>query len=472
MLRREDLRRASGLGLIVAGTAATIGVIYGYDLANIAGALLFITQEFHLSTGGQEVVTTAVVVGEVLGAILGGPLANAMGRKRSMLLLSISYAVFALLSAAAVSLPMLVAARFLLGLTVGVSVVVVPVFVAESSPAEIRGALLVLYQVATVVGIIIAYLVDFTLSGSGNWRVMLGLAAIPAIAISLVLMRVPETSRWYLMKGRREEARQSLTRVDPEVDVERELDSIQNEMKSERGGQLAEMLRTPYLRATVFVVGLGFFIQITGINSIVYYSPLIFKAMGFTGNFSLLILPALVQFASLIAVIISLSLVDRLGRRPILLTGIAIMVVANVLLMVVFALGKLGGGLTALGFIGILLFTVGFTFGFGALVWVYAGESFPSRLRTLGAGAMLTSDLIANVIVSAIFLTVLNTLGGVGTFGIFLVLAALAFGFVFKLAPETKGRPLEAIRSYWENGGRWPDPTTPSPSPSGEVKEE
>lgn len=276
MLRREDLRRASGLGLIVAGTAATIGVIYGYDLANIAGALLFITQEFHLSTGGQEVVTTAVVVGEVLGAILGGPLANAMGRKRAMLLLSISYAVFALLSAAAVSLPMLVAARFLLGLTVGVSVVVVPVFVAESSPAEIRGALLVLYQVATVVGIIIAYLVDFTLSGSGNWRVILGLAAIPAIAISLVLMRVPETSRWYLMKGRREEARQSLARVDPEVDVERELDSIQNEMKSERGGQLAEMLRTPYLRATVFVVGLGFFIQITGINSIVYYSPLIF----------------------------------------------------------------------------------------------------------------------------------------------------------------------------------------------------
>ncbi len=465
MLRIEDLRRASGLGLIVAGTAATIGVIYGYDLANIAGALLFITKEFHLSTVGQSVVTTAVVVGEVLGAIVGGPLANAIGRKRAMLLLSISYAVFALLGAASVSLPMLVSVRFLLGLTVGVSVVVAPVFVAESSPAQIRGALMVLYQVATVVGIIIAYLVDFALAGSGNWRLMLGLAAIPAVAISLVLIPVPDTSRWYLMKGRREEARRSLSRVDPEIDVEHELDSIQQEMRSERGGQLAEMLRIPYLRATVFVVGLGFFIQITGINSIVYYSPLIFKAMGFTGNFSLLILPALVQFASLIAVIISLSLVDRLGRRPILLTGIAIMILANVLLMVVFALGKVGGGLTALGFIGILLFTVGFTFGFGALVWVYAGESFPSRLRTLGAGAMLTSDLVANVIVSAVFLIVLNTLGGVGTFGIFLVLAALALVFVFKLAPETKGRPLEAIRFYWENGGRWPEPTSSTPNP-------
>ncbi|MDQ6919982.1 MAG: sugar porter family MFS transporter [Candidatus Dormibacteraeota bacterium] len=461
MLRVEDLRRASGLGLVVAFTAATIGVIYGYDLANIAGALLFITKEFHLTTGGQELVTTTVVVGEVLGAIVGGPLANLIGRKRTMLLLAISYAVFALLSGVAVSVQMLVVARFLLGLTVGISVVVVPVFVAESSPAQIRGALMVLYQVATVVGIILAYLVDFALAASGNWRVMLGLAAIPAVLIAIVLFRLPDTARWYLMKGRREEARQTLARVEPEADLDRELDDIEREMKAEHGGAIGEMLRTPYLRATVFVVGLGFFIQITGINSVVYYSPLIFKAMGFSGNFSLLILPALVQVASLIAVLISLSLVDRLGRRPILLTGIGIMIVSNVLLMFVFGLG----GLTVLGFIGILFFTVGFTFGFGALVWVYAGESFPARLRTLGAGAMLTSDLVANVIVSAVFLTVLNALGGVGTFGIFLVLAALAFVFVWRLAPETKGRPLEAIRHYWENGGRWPEQTgRPAPA--------
>ncbi|MDQ6773909.1 MAG: sugar porter family MFS transporter [Candidatus Dormibacteraeota bacterium] len=453
MLRLEDLRRASGLGLVVAFTAATVGVIYGYDLANIAGALLFITKEFHLSTGGQELVTTTVVVGEVLGAIGGGPLANAIGRQRTMLVLAISYAIFAVVGSLSVSVGMLVVARFFLGLTVGVSVVVVPVFVAESSPAQIRGALMVLYQVATVVGIIVAYLVDFALAGSGNWRLMLGLAAIPAVLIAVVLSRLPDTARWYLMKGRREEARRTLARVDPEADLDRELDDIDREMHAERGGAIGEMLRTPYLRATFFVVGLGFFIQITGINSVVYYSPLIFKAMGFTGNFSLLILPALVQVASLIAVLISLSLVDRLGRRPILLTGISIMIVSNVLLMFVFGLH----GLTALGFIGILFFTVGFTFGFGALVWVYAGESFPARLRTLGAGAMLTSDLVANVIVSAVFLTVLNALGGVGTFGIFLALAVLALVFVWRLAPETKGRPLEAIRHYWENGGRWPE---------------
>ena len=197
------------------------------------------------------------------------------------------------------------------------------------------------------------------------------------------------------------------------------------------------------------------FIQITGINAVVYYSPRLFEAMGYTGNFALLVLPALVQVAALIAVVVSLLLVDRMGRRPILLGGIAMMIIANVILIAVFM-----GGLTnhTLGFFGVLLFTVGFTFGFGALVWVYAGESFPSQLRSLGSSAMLTSDLVANAIVGAFFLTMLNSLGGAGTFAVFGAFAVLAFGFVYRFAPETRGRQLEDIRHFWENDGRWPEP--------------
>jgi MFS family permease len=224
----------------------------------------------------------------------------------------------------------------------------------------------------------------------------------------------------------------------------------------DRSGAVREMLRRPFLRATVFVVGLGFFIQITGINAVVYYSPRIFEAMGFRGSEALLLLPALVQAASLVAVFVSLALVDKVGRRPILLGGIGMMVVANALLIGVFLAGQsFGGALTVLGFLGVLLFTVGFTFGFGALVWVYAGESFPARLRSLGASTMLTSDLIANVVVSAFFLTMLQRLGGAGTFAVFGALAVAAFFFVRRLAPETKGRNLEDIRIFWENGGRW-----------------
>jgi MFS family permease len=214
------------------------------------------------------------------------------------------------------------------------------------------------------------------------------------------------------------------------------------------------MLRPPYLRATAFVMTLGFLIQMSGINAIIYYSPRIFEAMGFAGSFALLALPALVQVAGVGAVVTSLLLVDRLGRRPILICGIAIMIAADVMLMVVFSRGLGGSGLV-FGFAGVLLFIIGFTMGFGTLGWVYASESFPSRLRSLGSSAMLTSSLLGNTIVAASFLTMLHSLGGAGTFAMFTVVAVVAFGFVYRYAPETKGRQLEDIRHFWENGGRW-----------------
>ena len=215
-----------------------------------------------------------------------------------------------------------------------------PIFVAESSPAAVRGGLIVMYQVATVTGIVIAYFVDYALAGAEAWRWMLGLSAVPSLLVLLVLARLPDTPRWYVMKGRHDEARATLALTDPEADADRELAEIEDDLRSERGGSVGEMLRAPYLRATLFVLGLGFLIQITGINAVVFYSPMIFKEMGFTGNASLLLLPALVQVGSLVATLVSLSIVDRLGRRPTLLTGIAAMFAATLLLVVVFADGR------------------------------------------------------------------------------------------------------------------------------------
>lgn len=470
---------------MVAVAAATVGIIYGYDSSNIAGAGMFLRGYFHLSDTQQQWVTTAVVIGEIAGALFGGALANKIGRRMSMILVAATFGVFSLLSGLAWDVPSLVAARLLLGLTVGVSIVVVPVFVAESSAAAVRGALLVMYQVATIFGIILGYLIAWALAPSltvaqindlggesfNNWRWMLAVAAVPAVLITLLLLRLPDTARWYLMKGRREEARKVLVEIEPTIDIEAELDEIEAALNEEKSGGLAalrEMARRPYLRATVFVVILGFCVQITGINAIVYYSPQIFKAMQFEGYPALLGLPAVVQVGGLAAVFVSMFLVDRLGRRPVLLSGIGMMVAACVLMIVVFSSAgssldengetvvAFSGALTAFGFIGVLLFTMGFSFGFGALVWVYAGESFPSRLRSIGASAMLTSDLVANVIVGAVFLTMLNGLGGAGTFGVLGGFAVLSFVFVFLMAPETKGRPLEDIRHYWENGGKWP----------------
>lgn len=445
--------RAGRHGLLLSLTAASLGVVYGYDISNIAGALLFIADDFGLTTSQQELVTTSVVVGEIGGALIAGILANVIGRKRAMVMVAAGYALFALLGAMSNSVATLLVARLLLGLTIGVSVVVVPVFVAESAPARVRGSLLVGYQVATVFGIIVGYLACYLLADSRDWRIMLALASVPAAAVAVLLLRMPDTARWYMLKGRIGEARRTLQKVEPDSDVERELAEITAALAEESGGRFAEMLRRPYLRATVFVVGLGFFIQITGINAIVYYSPRLFDAMGFRGNFALLVLPALVQVAALAAVLVSVALVDRLGRRPVLLSGIATMIAADVMLIVVFA-----AHLPApFGFIGVLLFTMGFTFGFGALVWVYAGESFPSRLRSMGSSAMLTVNHLANAVVAGLFLTMLHSLGGAGTFTAFGIFAVAALGFVYRYAPETKGRQLEEIRHFWENDGRWPD---------------
>jgi len=395
-----------------------------------------------------------VVIGQIVGALGAGVLANAIGRKKSVLLILIAYAVFALLGAFSVSFPMLLTARFLLGLTIGVTVVVIPVYVAETAPAAVRGSLLTAYQLAIVSALIIGYLTGYLLAGTHSWRWMLGLAAVPATLLLPLVIRLPETARWYLLKGRVDDARVALLRVEPTANVEQELAEIGRALGEGSGG-FSEMLRPPYLRATIFVIILGFLIQITGINAIIYYSPRIFEAMGFTGNFALLALPALVQVAGLAAVCTSLLLVDRVGRRPILLSGIAMMIVADIVMMAVFTQGHLGGAGLVFGFGGVLLFIIGYTLGFGSLGWVYASESFPTRLRSIGSSTMLTSNLVGNAIVAAVFLTMLHSLGGAGTFAVFAVLALAALGFVYRYAPETKGRQLEDIRHFWENGGRW-----------------
>ncbi len=444
-------------GLLVAIAAASMGIVYGYDQSNIGAAMEFVGAEFTLDDNGKQWLYTVAVIGSIIGALAAGPLANRIGRKASMVTVAVGYGLFAVLSGLAPNFTALAWVRLLLGITVGISLVVVPVFVAESAPARTRGAMLVAYQMTTIIGIILGYLVGYFLAGHAAWRVMLGLALVPSLVVLLLLVRLPDTPRWYLSKGRDAQARAALAAIDPAADAAGELDEMRAALAAESGGHLREMIRQPWARATAFVLGLGFLIQITGINAVVVYSPRLFEEMGYTDNFGKLLLPAVVQVYGLLAVIVALRYVDRVGRRPILLGGIAAMVVATAILIVVYGpLGGQGEAATLWGFTGLVVFTMGFSFGFGALVWVYAGESFPARLRSYGSSAMLTSDLVANAIVAQFTLTLINSrLGGAGTFAIFGGFAVLAFLFVARLAPETKGRTLEDIQHYWAQGGRW-----------------
>lgn len=451
---------------IVALSAATLGVIYGYDSSNVAGAQLYFQDYFGLQgdDGAVETIVTAAVYGELVGVLIGGFVINRLGRKPTIVAVACGYVVFCLASALAVSPAMLGVARLLLGIMIGISLVAVPIFVAESMPARIRGATLVAYQVAAVIGIIAGYLAALALSGlteAVGWRVMLGLAALPAVLLVPALVRLPETARFLVLRGRIDEARLSLQRTTPPEDVEPVLAGIEAALATEGRGRLSEMLRKPYLRATLFVVGLGFFIQITGINATVAYGPRIFQAMGVETKSQSILMSTLVQCIALIAVLASMSVVDRWGRRPILLTGITIMIASQLLMAVTFATQQgatFSSAQVILGFLALAGINIGFVFGFGALVWVYSSESFPARMRGYGSSAMLGSDLLANIIIVQFFLTVLGAIGGAWSFGIFAILAMLAWVFVWRLAPETKGRELESIQGYWENGGQWPAP--------------
>src|SRR5918993_444309 len=448
--RRHSLSRQN---MLIAGTAGIIGLIYGYDIGSIAGALLFLVPDFDLSTFMTSVVTSAVVLGNLFGAFFAGRITNTIGRKRTMIGIALGYAVFAALQGLAPNEWFLIVARFLLGFTIGVSIVTAPAYIAESSPRSVRGSMIVTFQVATVAGIAVSYFVGAALAGLESWRLILSLSAIPALVVLFFVIRLPDTPRWYLMNGQREEALDLIRKVQGDVDPEEEMQRIEEDLAYEEKGNFAELFQGRFRLAGFFVITLGFLVQITGINAIVYYSPTIIQEVGVTDPFQAIIVNGFIQVAGVVAVIISFLVVDRWGRRPTLLTGVGTMAVANALLIFAFALGPS----PVLAFIGILLFIVGFNFGYGSLVWVYASESFPARLRTQGGSAMLTSDLLANFIVGVVFLSALGALGGPLTFGIFLVLAIVSWVFIYALAPETKGRQLEAIRGYWYNGAKWPE---------------
>jgi len=228
---------SSRLGLIVAISAAALGVIYGYDTGVIAGVLLFVPKQFHLSTSETSSIATAVALGMILGALLASRVADILGRRITMVGIAAGYVVFAALSAVSMNIIELDGARFLLGVTIGLSTVVAPVFIAESSPAKVRGSLLVSYQVATVAGIMVAYFVDYALAPSGQWRWMLGLSTVPALAVGILLLRLPDTPRWYVMKGRHDDARRTLQRIEADADVDDALAGIEDALRDESGGR-------------------------------------------------------------------------------------------------------------------------------------------------------------------------------------------------------------------------------------------
>jgi MFS family permease len=408
------------------------GLTGGYDASAMAGALLLVTDDFRLTTTQQGSLYAATAVGWIAGALLGGKLINTLGRRATLIWLALLYVAATALAVTSETLVWLDSSRFVQGTMMGVAIVAMPIFIAESASTRARGRIAVLYQVATSLGCAMGYLGGYLLAGSGQWRLMLAVPGVLALAGTALVMRLPET-------GRRRQLQQ-----------ERRAHSAAGAAR--RPGALRTMLSSRYRALTLFVVTLGFFVQATGVNAVVFFSPRIFQRMGYTDSLGLLVLPGLVQFAGAVAALVCALTIDRFGRRLVLLTGIALMGLGHALMVVMFATGSP----EVVGFLGLVVFMMGFNSGFGAVVWIFAAEGFPDHLRGAGASVMLLTNLTTNLFIAQFFLDLLNAVGGMPTFLILLAVTILAWLFVHAHAPETKGRSLDEVQSYWEGGRRWP----------------
>jgi sugar porter (SP) family MFS transporter len=428
--------------------AATIcaigGLLFGFDTGIISGALLFIKKDLALSSFLQSAVVSAVLVGAIVGAGTAGYLADRFGRRWMTIVAAIVFIVGALGSAFAPTVWLLIAARVVLGLSVGSSTIFVPAYIAEIAPTNVRGTLTSMFQLAITLGIVVAYLVNYVLSGAGAWRWMLGLGAVPAVILLIGMLPLPDTPRWLSEQGRQDEAREVLQRArNSEEEVERELRDMEEiESQEESGwGELREAWVRPML---ILGIGLAVGQQIVGINTIIYYAPTIMSNAGLAASNSILT-TLIVGVVNVLFTIVALLLVDRVGRKPLLMVGLCGIALALLILGLGYALPSLSGAVAYVTFVGLALYIASFAASFGVVLWVVLPEIFPLRIRGSAMGLCTICHWSANLLVSLTFLPLVAAVGESAVFWGYCAIAIGTFVFVYFLMPETKGRSLEEI---------------------------
>ncbi|HEV3362179.1 MAG TPA: sugar porter family MFS transporter [Pseudonocardiaceae bacterium] len=422
------------------------GLLFGYDLGVVAGALLFITPQLGLSHLQTGMVTSSLLVGAMIGALGCGRITDRVGRRTVVLGAAVLFGLGAIGAALAPNLFWILAFRLIMGLAVGTASVTVPVYLSEISPASRRGSLSGLNQLMISSGILVAYLVNLALAPAQAWRWMFGLAAIPAVLMLIGGYFQPESPRWLIKKGREAEARAVLARSRTPEQLDAEIAEIVRINESEQQQmRLGAMIRDPRLRRVLLIgSGLALLQQVVGVNTVIYYAPTILKSIGFTSGAAILANAGLGGL-TVVVTIIMLTMVDRVGRRRPLILGAIGMCAAMVLLAALFYSGGLTHGTAGwLAITGLALFKICFSLSWGGLVWIMLGELFPLRARGTAMGVATFFNWAGNFAVGLLFPVLL----GVGTglvFVIFAVLCLVSSGFALAFVPETKGKSLEQI---------------------------
>lgn len=438
--------------IFAAAVSSMGGMIYGYDLAGIAGAILFIKKEFALSAWMQELVLSSVLFGAMIGAGAGGKLADRLGRRR-VLMLSAVISFFGVLGTVlSPDALWLIAARIVVGVAFGVTSFAVPLYISEISTPKSRGMLVSIFVVAILSGVLISYVVDYLFSAYGQWRFMFAVGLVPAFLLFIGMFFLPESPRWLLKHGYADKARDVLKHIRGSVNVEDELSSIKNVLKQTKPSW--RELFGPVVRpALVLGLGLAVIRQLTGLSLATFYAPTIFELAGFHSASTAILETVGLGVVFVIMSLVAMKLVDKVGRRPLMLYGLVGMLIGLAVLGLTFYLPKTDG--VWLGYLSVgslIFFVAAWTIGPGTVVQLVIAEIYPLGIRALAMSVATAVIWAMYLLVTLTFLSLIDALGRPYTFWLYAVLCVVAWLYIYYSMPETKGMSLEEIEEHWHSG--------------------
>ncbi|MCP4436010.1 MAG: sugar porter family MFS transporter [Actinomycetia bacterium] len=428
------------------------GILFGYDQGVIAGALNGMTKEFDLSSTMKEVITSWVTLGALFGALVAGMLADRLGRRTAILLAAALFTAGALLESLAPDTAVLVVGRLVVGFGVGVASVAAPLYAAETAPTHLRGRFVSSYQLAITIGIFVAYVVDWALTNSDSWRVMLGVSAVPAVLLLIAAWPLRDTPRWYMKAGRRDDAREALLRIRDADQVENDLDGIQSALDKGEEASWKEVFGKDLRKPLSIAIGLAVFQQFTGINAIIYYANEIFADAGFnTPQEQAAATTWSIGAVNVVATFIAIAYIDRFGRKPLLQAGLVGMGLSLTVVGISFlflddsSTHASDAGIVTL--VALVVFIASFAFSLGPVTWTVINEVFPNRVRGRAVSVATAVNWLSAWVVSQFFLTLVDLIGPSATFWLFATFSAIAFVWIWLRVPETKGKSLEEIEA-------------------------
>ncbi|MDA3799772.1 MAG: sugar porter family MFS transporter [Kiritimatiellae bacterium] len=474
-MQDDVVTRYKPIVYIIAITAALAGLLFGLDVGVISGVLPYIQKDFGAGNFQQEEVVSALLWGATFGALISGFLSKKFGRKITLLIGAVVFALGSLACSISPTIKILIGMRFILGIAVGIASFIAPLYLSEIAPKKIRGALVSMYQLLITMGIVFAFMSDTYFStyckinevASGHWRLMLGVLVIPSTLMFMAMFFLPESPRWLFLKNLKNKGRDVLSRIrNSDQEVETEIKEIEAGLAIEQGG-LKMLASNKNFRKVIFLgIGLQVIQQLTGINVVMYYAPTIFKIAGFSTHGEQMWGTVLVGCVNVLATFIAIAFVDKIGRKPIMFGGFAVMGISMLGVGICFKAGlenhpavvaNAADAVTnnTLSFVAIaflLTFIIGFAGSAGPIIWVMCSEIFPLAGRDLGITVTTCTNWIVNGIVGMTFLSLLSGFGHGNTFLLYGFLEIIFIIFFIIFVPETKGASLEKIEENLMNG--------------------